>query len=460
MPSDTHDQYLHDLQPLLKTFTATSQGEGDVNAGTNLLVARAVTLANLARPGSGIQMPDGVQMKVGCSLLVSGGLVSGLVLDGVLAEAGRQQNILIAHLRREAENALIGAREKGRQQNPPSTAFQDLSLMDGLLFNNPARRFAVSLQSPPRPLIRDLVARPKTIVTTKGPRDLEKQLSCIHECQPVVALTLFDDAEASAYAPTCRSLLDGLYPVESTGETAKAQLLVNDPTGVASRVDSGTGGKAAWLGHMVWLVDSSEGPDAAEATCSEGKLYHSDTSGRFHQALNLAFSHRFVTIKPEPLIRDFDLKTVQFRWAAFLRDMEGRLPGISGTARNLLATLAFGLTELANAPNHNKLTFTPEGVAALGRWAIHRMANARAAMRDSTRQERLQNLAIKIIGMLEDAPVACRDIYRSLGIPANDCKEALHALEADGLARQAGNGWKRIGRRSIERKFKEAPIDV
>lgn len=42
------------LAKFLASLNATWLGEGDINAGTNLLTAMAATLANVSRAGSGI----------------------------------------------------------------------------------------------------------------------------------------------------------------------------------------------------------------------------------------------------------------------------------------------------------------------------------------------------------------------------------------------------------------------
>jgi hypothetical protein len=42
------------LNHFLSTFDTTNLGEGDPVAGANLLAAVACTLANIARPGSGV----------------------------------------------------------------------------------------------------------------------------------------------------------------------------------------------------------------------------------------------------------------------------------------------------------------------------------------------------------------------------------------------------------------------
>ena len=59
---------LKDLRNLLTTFNATWLGEGDINAGTNLLVTRAITLSNLSRTGCGIQPSKLERMSAGCSV--------------------------------------------------------------------------------------------------------------------------------------------------------------------------------------------------------------------------------------------------------------------------------------------------------------------------------------------------------------------------------------------------------
>jgi hypothetical protein len=53
-----------------------SLGEGDATVGANLLAAMAITLGNLARPGSGIQTRDQRLIPVDCNLLASGARLS------------------------------------------------------------------------------------------------------------------------------------------------------------------------------------------------------------------------------------------------------------------------------------------------------------------------------------------------------------------------------------------------
>ena len=79
------------LKNLLTTFNATCLGEGDTNAGTNLLVVKAVTLSNLSRTGCGIQASELNRMKAGCSLLVSGALSSSHAVNDVVMRLREEQ---------------------------------------------------------------------------------------------------------------------------------------------------------------------------------------------------------------------------------------------------------------------------------------------------------------------------------------------------------------------------------
>ena len=80
------------LQELLTIFDVRALGEGDATVGANLLVAKALALSNLARPGSGIQTPDRRLIPVDCNLLASGARLSDMIRDDVITPVGRFQN--------------------------------------------------------------------------------------------------------------------------------------------------------------------------------------------------------------------------------------------------------------------------------------------------------------------------------------------------------------------------------
>ena len=97
-----HEQ--DDLRIFLATFGAADLGEGDINAGANTSAAMLVTLADLARPGSGLLTKEGRLVPVGCNLLASGPLVSSILLDEVITPVGRCQDTLLAQLGRLLED--------------------------------------------------------------------------------------------------------------------------------------------------------------------------------------------------------------------------------------------------------------------------------------------------------------------------------------------------------------------
>ena len=442
------------LKDLLASFHATWLGEGDINAGANVLVARAVTLSNLSRTGCGIQLPGLKRLRAGGSLFVTGGHSPSLVSDDV-AEVAIRQNNLTAQLGRLIRDKVEDARKNGLKAvefpsgpgaNVSENALFQLEQEDSLVPVDPLEEWGRVLNFPPNPRIDDLAARPKVLVTAKGPRDLEKQLNGLHGNRPLVSLSLRNPAEAGSYADSCHALLGGPYPVGEFGETVMANLIVTDPGNLLPRIASAGGDKVAWVGRMVWLVDGTLGPDAVDNAPGPGRFHVSDTGGRFGEALNAVLAKRLDNHDPGTVLHPFDLTAAQIRWVAYLKTMEGRLPGIAGTARGLLATLAFGLIELAQAPNCEPLLpkVTPEGVEALGRWVIQRMAKARIAMLETAEIERKRQLANRILYKLGDGRFSKRDLCRAFTIRAPLIEEVLVAMEPAGLVRRVGGGWERL----------------
>ncbi len=445
------------LAELLTSFNATWLGEGDINAGTNLLVAKAIMLSNLSRTGCGIEPPDLNRLKAGCSMLVSGGLSSSFVSE-TIGEVAIRQNNLNAQIARLFQDKYKEAKKQGQKRfefpsgpgvNASENALFHLEQEDSLLYSDPLGEWAEVLSYPPNPRIDDLAARPKILVTAKGSRDLDKKLNRLHGNRPLVCLSLKDATEASSYATICDTLLNGPYPAGEFGETFVANLIVTDPGDVLARISSQADEKAAWLGRMIWLVDGTRGPDAVENAPEPGKLHVSDTSGRFGEALTAVLANRLNNHKAGTVVRPFDLAPVQIRWIAYLKKQENRLPGITGTARYLLATLAFGLIELSNAPHCKRLPVTPEGVEALARWVIEHMANARVAMMKTAEREQKRQLAQRVLWKLNAGRFSKRDICRALSITAARCEEVLSILEPAGLIHRVDGDWEQLAKSPI-----------
>lgn len=132
------------LQTLLTTFDAAGlgEGEGDPVAGTNLLAAMAITLANISRPGSGIESPGLGRIRAGASLLASGGFSSSLIADRVVTELTIRQNNLTAQLRRLIGDKIADVRKEkltavefpaGSEANYAENALFQLEQRDSLV---------------------------------------------------------------------------------------------------------------------------------------------------------------------------------------------------------------------------------------------------------------------------------------------------------------------------------------
>jgi hypothetical protein len=435
-------------QQLLASFNATCLGEGDTSAGANLLVAMAVTLANLARPGSGIVTPCLGHLRAGASLLASGSLTAPLVRDHVVAEATARQNNLAAHLRRFRDAKIADEKKRTSRgigsaliPEPPRCSLFDLEIDYPFLTGEQSAPWSKAVARLHDPVLDELADRPRLLVTARGHRDLAGQLERLHENRALVVLGLACPADVPALAETCDALLDGLYPCGDPGETATANLLVTAPAEVLARAIANPVGQAAWPARMTWLVDGDAGPDATEAGAIEGIVRTLNMVGRFGEALTRAFARRLDIHHPTPTAHAFDLAHAQIRWARFLQEMERHIPGVTGAARGLLATLAFGLVELADAPGCRPLTVTPAGVEGLARRVILRMARARAAIRDSARQDGHHHHARRILCKLGDGALPERAIYRALTMRAGLCQELLLTLRSAGLVRRVGHRW-------------------
>ena len=331
----------------------------------------------------------------------------------------------------------------GPGANSAENALFNLEQRDSLTVVDPLEEWAKALTFPPNPRIDDLVGKAKVMVVAKGPKDLQRQLTGIHGNRVLACLNLRDPKEGISYAATCDSLLGGPYPTSDFGETVESNLIVTDPGDLLSEVVARARTDALWLRQTIWLVDGDLGPDAVEFAPREGGIHVSDGSTRFGEALTAALAKRLNNHDPGTIVHSFNLAETQIRWIDFLKEMDGRLPGISGAARGLLATLAFGLIELGNARGCQPLSVTPEGVEALGGWIVERMANSRLAMMRTAEQVRKTKLALRILWKLSEGQYSRRDLCRTFTITAACVEEIFAVLEPAGLVRQIDGSWER-----------------
>lgn len=426
------------LQQFAYTFDLINLGH-DTNAGLNALASMACTLANVARPGSGIVTPKGNRMHIGSSLLVNGALSSSIVNDNVVTELRLCQNNLTAHLRK-LHNTQQQSIEEGTKlhadpkANHSEDALLSLQNLDPELAPAPIEtNWAHVLSASPTPRIRDLATQPKIVVTASRPQDLTKQLIGSHQGHPLVLLGL-NPAYRSKHSNTIlTAVVDGRLPNGQGGEALQGNLLVTDTDNALFEIAKSANGNDTWLGRTLWLVDGNAGPEIPDPAAKLSGGQFGNVSSKFNDALKLAFGKRLNQHEPEPVLLPIDLGDAQSRWVDFLKGMEPDLPGITGTARKLLATLAFGIHELTHIPGTKAFNVPVLFIEILARHLVQRMANARTSMLFSSEMARKKHLQQSILEKLADGFLTPRNLVRRFDrLKTPECLTLLQGLEAEG----------------------------
>jgi hypothetical protein len=453
------------LRHLLTAFDARALGEGDETTGINQLAAMAITLANLAHPGSGIRTTDGRLIPVGCNLLAAGARTTNMVLDDVVRPVGRCQDNLLGHLARllkgdkeEEEGRALRSLprkwilSKGQTANTGENALFQLMVDGGEhapLVGTREDQWTKVVGSAPSEHFGDLVRRPRPFIAAPTPTLLDRQLAGVHRGQALVAIGLGRAADAAKFGKVCPALMDGLMPAGPFGDTVTGRLLVTVPASELSKAATAVDDETAWLGRLLWLVDGSHGPELMPQQDGDGKIVRlPNLTARFEYAVQRSFAKRLDSQTPGPVIDESDFAPKQVRWMSFLADMEKNVPDISGVARSLFASLVFGLTRLVQAAEAAE---TPEGfkfymagIEGLARHLIRRMANARSAILSSSENATKLRDKEKIFSKLAAGPQDTRAIYRRARLPASDCEDLLAELEADKCVKRCGRQWERV----------------
>jgi hypothetical protein len=148
-------------------------------------------------------------------------------------------------------------------------------------------------------------------------------------------------------------------------------------------------------------------------------------------------THRLNLPGLQPLVLFADTREARVRWTGFLREMEPRLPGISGAARNLLTSLVFGIGLMATKAS--KVTLA--GIESIARFLVRRMANVRTAILHAGDLARKREQITRVFHKLSTGPVSARKLSRHLSISAGERDETLRWLEANRLIVHGQDGW-------------------
>jgi hypothetical protein len=433
-----------DLHSLLNIFNVAGLGQGDPIVGTNLLASMACTLANLAPTDSTVVNRDGSPARLGTSLLVSGSASAGRVVDEVITEVSRCQSNLAAnlqsylnHLEEQKKKIGVALPPTGPKSSAIENVFAETQSEMGSLFCSREQLWGRILDETPPEQVTDLGHRPKFLISAAKPSDLEVQLQGLRPGRPLVYLGIGRPRDLAEFADPGAALIEGRYPIGNGCELVRANMLVTDPMGMIGEAAKAPDNRTAWLGHFLWLCDGDAGPDAPAAGGSAQST--ETTTERFRIVINQVITRRLNMPEKKPIVLAHDTREAAARWTAFLREMEPRLPGISGAARNLLNSLVFGLGQMANI--EKRLTFSMAGVEAFGQFLVRRMASARAAVLHAGAIAQRRSQIERVVRKLSSGQVKARTIYRDLSIPADDCNECLLWLEEAAVVRRVDDRW-------------------
>jgi len=431
------------LNELLHIFGTARLGEGDPVAGANLLAAMAASIANISPPGSGLKAPDGETLEAGASLLVSGSHSTSLIAEKILSGLGDRQNNLNSHLRSHVRNLSDKPKAAGNFEAEARAAFMDRygSLtLEGLYAPGDfysgavAKPWAGLLRQPATADFEELQDRHVVFAAKGAAGKLADILDLSHRGRPLLHVELDKAPSFSRIGRQCLDLMDGRGSTGFNSTIVRGTVIVTDPSGILGEAVRADGVTAELASRTMWLMDGNAGPEPGEpATGTE--LVALDAPGlRYEAAMGQAWGSRLDNRKPTPVLLDCDFHSLQAEWIAFLKTQEAAVPGITGTARNLLATLVFGLTQMVGSTRTAKgFSWSIQQIEALARFLVHRMANARSAMLHEAKSARRLGLEEKILRKLGSEPHTVRDLTRKIGrVPAAQCLELLEDMEAEG----------------------------
>jgi hypothetical protein len=471
------------LESLLTAFEVTCLGEGDTNAGANLLATMAVTLADLAPTDNTILTKDERPARLGVNLLVTGPASAGLVEDEILPEVSRRQANLWNYLQRYAEHIKQQQQKQGASLPPmdpksgaPEDRVAETQYELESLCHTRAESWGRIFTETPEEDVTALINRPKFVVGLRSPEDLPAQLRGLRPGHTLVHAGCTRPKDLAAQAESGSALVGGRYPLGNGCETARGHFFITDPLRMLDRATREPDGDTAWLGHFLWLCDGEAGPqaptDGREANRPEM------VTTRFRVALDSILARRMNAPEKEPLHLVLDTREARIRFRAFLAGMEPRLPGISMAAWNLIDSLTFGLGRMAAIARldprsydaihpfsrepaeglEERLPLSVAGIEALARFLVHRMSNARTVMAHADDVARRQWQIRRIFRKLEQGPAEARKIYRNLGLLAADCDGCLGWMEKAGIAFQINRRWE-LAEEAVLR-FENHPIPL
>ncbi|MDB4544813.1 hypothetical protein N9Z83_02610 [Akkermansiaceae bacterium] len=444
----------HNFNAFLSAFNLTDLGEGNPNTGANILAVMACNLAAISRPGSGIYDRTEKLYPVGSSILVSDPHSSCMVSDVLMDDLAERQNNYNSHLRRKLEN-LVDAQKDGSPTLSPPQHNQSLEERTIDLLQDPValmdrerpHYLGALTRTPSRPQLNEQLEKSQLYLTGRSPEGIAGQFHRVHLGRPLVHIGIDRPADFARFGMFAAALIQGRMSSATWHDSIKGHLVATDPSSfLGDRIRKGDE-HSHWLGRLLWLTHdvNRELQNAPKLESPPVRL--DNILGRYGEALDHAWGARLEFINPQPKITRYNSEFLQAKWITFLSTIEPQFPGITGVARNLLATISFGLHLIVGAlPLPKDFKWFHTWIFAFAEFLVKRMANARMTMLHSAKHIRVKTISLKILAKLENEPLSKRTLHRHLSITADECQESLDFLDEQGLAFKNDNKhWQRSG---------------
>lgn len=429
---------LQQAAELLHRFNAQSLGEDDLIAGGNTLAAMAITIANIARPGSYlVDGENGSRVPIGMNMLVSGGLSCGLISDGVLNVLNELQDNLLAHIRQQVERLKVNEKRisetsvfLGKGDKPVSpTVLDRLGKCDYMFESDFEVELRTLLYPPANVGVSDIADTPAFFAGIGSVDALNKTIGFAHRGRLLTHVNLSGNNAGALLDQVCDEVVSGCSKRMQLAATVRGEVIATDFMGILKNLlkkDSCHG----WVERMLWLVDHAVGPEMEITAAAKSFPQLSRSSEFFKAALGEMVAQRLDFRKSQPMCLKYSVSRGQAEWIRFLARLEPSFPGITGTLRPLVASLVFGLFQIIKAaPEEGRTRLVPTEVEAFARLLALRMVNARAAILDLKRDKLIETLAAGFRLKLMEGPHTIRDLQRrSNNIDADICRLAMDRL--------------------------------
>lgn len=225
---------------LLHHFNALSLGEGSLTAGTNTLVAMALTLSNISPPGSClVDSEDGTRIPVGMNMLVNGALSCCMVKDRVLTVLETLQNNAYRHIRKKLEKAKLRETRVsetgtflGKDEEEETPTLLDRLKKDAYFnedhFEEDLRRI---LRPPTDPSADEITETPVIYAGVGSAAGLTAAINFANRGRLLVRTTLMGKDGAALLDHVCCEVASGCPQRKSLGDNVRGEVIATDPMG-------------------------------------------------------------------------------------------------------------------------------------------------------------------------------------------------------------------------------------